>query len=333
MIARRAFLIAAGGLVVAPLARAQPAGRAYRVAIVLAVSPPAEMAGPDPIHPITRVILHELRSLGYVEGRNLVFERRTAEGNPARYPEIIAELVRLKADVIILAPSLDLIRAAQSATRSIPLVLMGYRRAVEDGFAASLARPGGNVTGPVTGTGSDNDAKRLQVFKEMVPGLRRVAYLAPKVYWDDPESQPVRQAAKMLGIELLPVDHHPTDPQVSFAAIAQLRVDGLFVAPSPANYAHRESTGRLAIAARLPASVSLPSIVEAGALMSYAPDLLEVQRKVAHYVDRILKGAKPGALPMEQPTRFELVINLKTARALGITIPQTILLRADKVIE
>jgi putative ABC transport system substrate-binding protein len=326
-------LIAAGALIVAPLARAQPTARSYRVAIVLATSPLSEMAGPDPIHPPTRVILHELRSLGYVEGRNLTFERRTAEGNPARYPEIVAELIRLKTDVMILAPSRDLIRAAQSATRRIPIVLMGYARAVEDGFAASLARPGGNVTGPILGTGWENDGKRLQIFKEMVPGLQRVVYLAPKEFWTGPEAQPVRQAATMLGVELLPVEQHPTDPQASFAAIAQLRVDGLFVAPSWTNYAQREQTGRLAFAARLPASVPTVRIVETGALMSYAPNLLEVNRKVAHYVDKILRGASPGDLPMEQPTRFELIINLKTARALGLKIPQAVLLRTDRVIE
>jgi len=300
---------------------------------VLTTSPIAEMAGDNPAHPLTRVILHDLRKLGYVEGRNLIFERRSAEGRPDRYAGIVAELVRLNTDVMILSGRRDLIRAAQLATRRIPILLLSYNRAVEDGFAQTLARPGGNITGLTGSTGWEEDAKRLELFKEAVPTISRVAYLAPESFWNGPQAEPVRRAASALGIELVPMEQHPTDPAVSFSRIAQQKVDAVFVAPSSTSFAQREQLGVLALKARLPSSFGYSRMVETGGLMSYSTNIVEELRKISVYVDRILKGAKAGELPIEQPTNFELVLNLRTARALNIAVPRSILLRADRVIE
>jgi len=332
-ITRRRFLAGAGAVLAAGVAAAQSSARDYRVAIVLTTSPIAEMVGPDPVHPLTRVILHELRALGYTEGGNLVFERRSAEGDPRRYPVIVNELIASKTDVIILSGNRELIRVAQAATRSVPMVLLNYMTPVEDGFAQSLARPGMNITGPTGAADRDVYAKSMQLFKEALPRLSRAALLAPNDFHASPDGQYVREAGAKLGIEVLAVEQHPTDPRVSFASIAQLHVDGLFCVASSTNYAQRESIGRLALAARLPAISGLYRITETGGLMSYSINVPESMRRVAHYVDKILKGADPAELPMERPDKYELVINLRTAKALGISIPPSILLRADRVIE
>ncbi len=329
---RRQFVIAASALFAAPLARAQQAGRSYRVALVLTTSPIAEMAGPNPEHPVTRAILDELRVLGYVEGRNLIFERRSTEGNTARHPQILDELIRLKTDVIILAGGPLLIRAAKAATRTIPIVLLGGSRAVEEGYAASLARPGGNITGLADHPRAVFGGKQLQLFKETVPGLSRVVYLDSfYINLDSTEMRPFAHAATGLGIKLLPVIASTIDPAASFAETAKLRPDGLIVGESSTAFSQREQLGRLALAARLPAISYYEQTTETGGLMSYAAAFRF--GRVAHYVDRILKGANPGELAMELPTKFNLVINLKTAKALGIKVPASILLQADRVIE
>jgi putative ABC transport system substrate-binding protein len=329
---RRRLLIALGATLAAPSLHAQPAGRVHRVGIVLVASPVSEMAGPDPVHPLTRVILHELRSLGYVEGRNLIFERRSAEGNAARHREIIDELIALRTEVIVLSGSPDLIRTARSATRATPIVVMGYPRFVEDGFAISLARPGGSITGPSFATSIEDEAKRLELFKQLVPALSRVGFVAPSGFWTEAK-EAVAKAAEKLGIKLAYVEQHATDLQVTFAAIAQAKVDGLFIAPSSLAYAQRESLGRLALAAGLPACAAGDRHVEVGALMSYAPSLAALMRRVAYYVDRILKGASPADLPIERPATFELVVNMKTAKVLGLTVAPAALLSVDRLIE
>jgi len=332
-VTRRRFVIATGALLGARFAASAASERSYRVAIVLTTSPIAEMLGPDPTHPPTRIILHELRALGYLEGRNLFFERRSAESDPRRYRAIVNELIASKSDVIILSGNRDLIRTAQAATREVPLVLMNFLSPVEDGFAKSLARPGMNITGPTAATDREIFGKWLQLFKEALPGLSRLALLAPKQFHAGLDGKYVRDAGAQLGIEILPVEQHPADPKVSFARIGQLRVDGLFCIPSSTNYAQRESIGRFALSARLPAFSGLYRITETGGLMSYSINLPEAMRRVAHYVDKILKGADPAELPIERPDKFELAVNLRTAKALGISIPRSILLRADRVIE
>jgi putative ABC transport system substrate-binding protein len=328
-------LVATGALLAAPLARAQQPGRTYRVAYVATTSPLSEMAGPDPEHPLVRGILRELRSLGYVEGRNLVYERRSAEGDPKRYKGIIDEVVQLKPDVMILAGSRALLRTAQSATRTVPIVQTGYPRLVEDGFAVSLARPGGNITGPAGLDWAEQLTKLLQLFKETVSRLSRVAVVT--LWWEMPDFRRFRDAlhdaAAAMRIELVPVAFHLADPRATFAAIAKVRVDGILIPGGPQTYGQREDLGRLALAAGLPAASEVARTTEAGGLISYQSDPIEHWRTIVRYVDKILKGARPGDLPAEAPTKFELVINMKTAKALGIAIPQSILLRADRVIE
>lgn len=333
-VCRRRFLIASGSLLAAPLcAEAQSARKTNRVAFILTTSPIAEMAGPEPAHPSTRAFVDEMRTLGYVEGANLVLERRSAEGRRDKYPEIVAELVRRKTDVIVSAGGGALIRRAKEVTSTVPIVMLGSSQAVEFGLAASLARPGGNVTGLVAVTGPENEAKRLELLKEAIPRISRVAYLATNAAWNDPISEAVRRGALALGLELLHVEHLTQDLEKTFGAITRLRPDALFASLGPETFGQREQIIRFALANRLPGSYPFRELTEAGGVMSYGVDARDLGRGAARYVDKILKGAKPGDLPIEQPTKFELVINLKTAKALGIAIPESVLLRADQVIE
>lgn len=329
---RRHFVAGALGFFAARLAQAQGPARRYRVAIVLAISPLAEMVGPNPIHPITRAIVHELRALGYGEGENLILERRSAEGHPERYPAIMSELLRAGVDVLVLAGDPQLVGAARAATRSAPIVVINYRTPVEHGLAASLARPGGNITGTTGQTGWENDAKRLALLKEALPSVSRVAYLAPSQFWEGPGADSMRRAAAAVGIELLAI-RHIVDLDATFADIERRDAHALFIAPSSIAFAQRQQLPQLALKARLPTSFGLQLHAENGGLMAYGVDFNEFNRRIAHYVDKILKGAEPGVLPMEQPTKFELVVNLRTAKALGLTIAPSILLRADRVIE
>ena len=321
------------GILLAPLAAdAQPAGKVYRVGLILTTSPVSEMAGPEPVHPPTRAFLHTLRSLGYVEGQNLVFERRSAEGKFERFTEIVAELVRLKTDVIVTV-STPLAQAAKQVTTTVPIVMAISLSPVEAGVVASLARPGGNITGLTTNTGPEIEGKRLELLKDALPKISRVAYLRMKTDWEGPTGESVKAAAKALNVTLLHAEHTPNEYSSAFAVIARQRPDALLVTDSPPAYAHRRLIVEFAVKNRLPGMYPWREPVEAGGLMSYGVSVSDLFRRAAGYVDKILKGAKPADLPIEQPTKFELVINLKTAKALGLTIPQSILIRADEVIQ
>jgi len=326
-------LLAAGALGVALLAAAQDAQRPYRVAAILTTSPVAEMAGPDPDHPTIRGFVHELRALGYVEGRNLVLERRSAGGKPETYPGIIAELIRLRMDVIVTAGGGALFKRVKGVWDAVPVVMLGGDDPVPHGFASSLAHPGGNLTGLLVVSGPEHAAKRLQLLKEAIPTLSRVAYLSTRAVWELPISRAIREAAPSLGIELLLAEHRPVDLDATFAAIERMRPDALFVSVGAESFGQREQILRFAAQARLPGSYPFTPMAEGGGLMSYSVSVSGLGRRAAHYVDRILKGARPGDLPIEAPTTFELVVNLRTARALGLTIPQDLLLQADRVIE
>ncbi len=331
---RRQFLMAASALLAAPrTARAQRAEKMHRVAWVLTVSPVAELAGPDPAHPITRAFVHELRALGYEEGRNLILDRRSAEGQPERYAEIIKEMVRLDADVIVSAGNSGLNRQAKAVTNTVPIVIFGMNNPDKAGLVASLARPGGNITGVSVNIGAETEAKRLQLLKEALPSASRVAYLGPKAALDTPYAKAAQSVAPSLGIELVPVEHVVANLDATFAAVKSARADALFVALSAVAYGQRQQIVEFARSARLPAMFPYLVMVGMGGLMGYGIDVVDLGRRAAHYVDKILKGAKPGDLPIEQPTKFNLVINMKTAKALGITFPPSILIRADKVIE
>jgi len=275
-----------------------------------------------------------LRELGYIEGQNIATEYRYAEGKRERLSEVATELVRLKVDIIVVAGGTGIIRAAKSATKTIPIVMTGGGiDPVEAGLVESLARPGGNVTG-ITTFARQLAGKRLELLKEAVTKLVRVAVLYDPANLGDilevKELLPV--AARELALTIKPWEVRAADDfDRVFAALNKQRPDGLFVTGSPLMGANRKRIADFAIKSRLP-SVSSRAYVDAGGLMSYGADLADSYRRVAYYVDRILKGAKPADLPVEQPMKFELVFNLNTAKQIGITIPQSVLYRADKVI-
>jgi putative tryptophan/tyrosine transport system substrate-binding protein len=275
-----------------------------------------------------------LREHGYIEGQNIAFEYRYTEGKNERAPALVAELVRLKVDIIVAAGGLG--GAAKNATKTIPIVLVGGGAdPVEAGLIESLARPGGNITG-LTILSRELGGKRLELLKEAVPKLARVAVLyvptTSSSVREVKEDLPVAARALLLTIQPWEV-RAADDFERVFAAMGKQRPDGLYVSGSSLMYASGKQIVGLALKSRLPSMYQNKEAVDAGGLMSYGADLADSYRRVATYVDKILKGAKPGDLPVEQPTKFELVINLKTAKQIGLTIPQKVLGRADKVIK
>jgi putative tryptophan/tyrosine transport system substrate-binding protein len=277
-----------------------------------------------------------LRELGYMEGQNIAIEYRYAEGKLDRLPELAAELVRLKVDIIVAAGAESTVRPAKNATKTIPIVMTGGGAdPVEAGFVESLARPGGNVTG-VTNLTRELGGKRLELLKEAVPKLTRVAVLYdpanPAVVVEVKEVLPV--AARALKLTLQPWEVRRADDfEKVFAALNKQRPDGLYMAAGRLMRENQKRIVGFALKNRLPSTYPYIEVVEAGGLMYYGADEADSYRRVAYYVDRILKGAKPADLPVEQPTKFELVINLKTAKQIGLTIPQSLLYRANKVIK
>ncbi len=275
-----------------------------------------------------------LRELGYIEGQNLVIEYRYAEGKAERYPDLAAELVRLKVDVIVTSPSPNLIRAAQRTTRTIPIVMLATPvDPVEAGFVVSLARPGGNITG-LTNLRGKLHPKRLELLKEVSPQISRVAIL-----WSRSQQQTMKEvkaAGQALGIQIQSVvrgGRRLDQLKSAFSAISQERPDGLMVASFRLTLRHRVRVTEFAAKKRLPTIYDNSIFVNAGGLMVYDADRQHLHRRAATYVDKILKGAKPGDLPIERPTKFVFEINLKTAKQLGITIPPEVLYQATKVIK
>ena len=322
---RRAFVVGALGLLAAPLAAAaQQAGKVYRIGILETI-PAAQNAAN------LAALRKGLRDLGYVEGRNLIIEYRSADGRAERFPDLASELVRLKVDLIVTRGT-PAARAAKNATGTIPVVMatMGDPRAI----VASFANPGGNITG-VTTFSTELTAKRFELLKELVPNLSRVALLhnmgnpaAP------PEWEETKTAARSLGLqaELLDV-RSQGDLGRAFELAVRQRVDALVIGADGLTQMHQQTIVDLVARNRLPAAYPAREFVEAGGLIAYAVNYPDLYFRFASFVDKIFKGAKPGELPVEQPTKFELVINLKTAKALGLTIPQSLLQRADQVIE
>jgi putative ABC transport system substrate-binding protein len=278
-----------------------------------------------------------LRELGYIEGQNIAIEYRYAEGKRDRYPELAGELVRLKVDVIVAAGGSVVIRPAMNATKTIPIVMVGTGAdPVEAGLVESLARPGGNVTG-LTNLSRELGGKRLELLKEAVPKVARVAVLydpaSPGFAREVTEDLPV--AARALGLTVRSWEVRDADGlERVFAALSKKRPDGLYVpGGGQLTGANGKRIAGFALKSRLSSVYQSREYVDAGGLMSYSADLGDSYRRVAYYVDRILKGAKPADLPVEQPTKFELAINVKTAKQIGVTIPQSMLYRADKVIK
>jgi putative ABC transport system substrate-binding protein len=277
-----------------------------------------------------------LRERGYIEGQNIAFEYRYAEGKPDRFPEFAAEMVRLKVDIIVLSGGVRLIRAAKNATKTIPIVMTGGGDdPVEAGLVESLSRPGGNVTG-LTLLSRELGGKRLELLKDAVSKLARVAVLcdptSPSAVTELKEDLPV--AARALKLIIQPWEVRAADDfEKVFAALNKQRPDGLYVIGSTLMYANGKRIVDFALKSQLPSMLNNKRAVEIGGLMSYGADLADSYKRVAYYVDRILKGTKPANLPVEQPLKFEFIVNLKAAKQIGITIPQSVLYRADRVIK
>ncbi len=310
----------------AAAAGAQQPGKMPRIGFLMGGSPASS-------GPLIEAFRQGLRELGYVEGQNITLERRYAEGKVELLPDLTAELVRLRVDVIVVAAAPG-IRAAKQATRTIPIVMAAVADPIEEGFVASLARPGGNITG-VTALALGYSAKWLELLKEAVPRITRVAVLTnPSNTSHAGYRRELQVAGRVLGVTPQPVEARgPEEFEAAFAAMAKGRAGGFIAPPDAVTFAHRSRIVELAAKSRLPAMYGLREFVEAGGLMAYGSSLPDMFRRAASFVDKILKGAKPGDLPVEQTSRFELVINLKTAKTLGLTIPPSILIRADQVIQ
>ena len=323
---RRGFIgsLALGTLSMSRRLQAQSARKPYLVGIVSA-GLTADMIGPDPRAPTVRALLQGLRQLGYIYGEHYVTEPRAGEGKPERFPILAAELVRLGVDVIVAAgPALP---ALKQTTKSIPIVMAASSDPVADGLIQSLGHPGGNITG-LSHQSAETTGKRLELLKEFVPGATTVAVL-----WDRSARfswQAAETVARMRGWKLLSLEIRDAgEIEGAFRSASGARAGALLVLTGQIAYPHRHRIAELAARSRLPAMYDLRPYVEAGGLTSYSADLIEIWRRAADFVDRILKGAKPADLAIEQPTKFDLVINRKTAKTLGLTIPQSLQLQAE----
>ena len=329
MIDRRTFV---GSLALCPLALpgvASAATTVYRIGVLIPGSNSADLSGPDPRNPTVNGLVRALRELGYNHGEHYVVEARGGEGRSETYARLATELVDLKADVIVAAG--PLLWALKQATTSIPIVMAAAPDAVEDGFAQSLARPGGNFTGMSLQL-AETTGKRLALLKELVPGIAPLA-----VMWEGPGGrqswQIVESAARTRGWPVQSTEVRGADDfERAFQAAHAARAGGLLVNPGGLFDRHAARITRLAIQHRLPAMYALPHFVDLGGLMSYSPDLVAIWKRAAYFVDKILKGARPGEIPVEQATEFDLLINLTTAKEIGLAIPQSFRVRVKQVV-
>jgi putative ABC transport system substrate-binding protein len=309
--------------------QAQPVAKMPRIGYLSVGFPPSRTGVPNPGLAAFR---QALRDLGYVEGQTLVIEERWAEGQAERFPALAAELVGLPVDLIV-PTTTRAAQAAKNTTTTIPIVMVSAGDPIANGLVASLAHPGGNITG-MSAMFPEVRGKQLELLRELRPGVSRVAVLWNPAAIRRENVQELEGAALSLGLQMSSLEVRRAEAFASaFAAMHQAGTDALLVLPDPFLVDQdRRALAALALEHRLPAMYGWRLYVEAGGLMSYGPSLPDLYRRAAYYVDRILKGAKPADLPMEQPTKFELVINLKTAKALGLTIPPTLLMLADEVI-
>jgi putative ABC transport system substrate-binding protein len=310
-------------LFAAPTVEAQPAGKIWRIGYLTPSDIPLD------------TLIAAFRELGYVEGRTAKFENRSAQNDFDRLPDLAADLVRVPVDIIV-AVSPPAIIAARRATTTIPIVMAfwGGEGLIESGVVASFSRPGGNVTG-VYMLADELDVKRFELLLDAVPKAKTVAMLNPGGGWNISHlTDDLRRIAETHGIKFLISDvPGPDGYGATLTAMSKAKVEAVLVPSFPRFYREQASIVEVAARHRIPAIYEWGDMARAGGLMAYGPVIAELNRRVAAYVDKILKGAKPGTLPVEQPTKFELVINLKAAKALGITVPQTLLLRADEVIQ
>jgi putative ABC transport system substrate-binding protein len=311
------------GLLTAPLAAEAQQTQMYRIGILSTANPRSA--------PFYQAFEQRLRALGYVEGQNIAFEYRDAEGKLERLPGLAADLVRLKVNVIVAATDAAK-RAATKATTTVPILIVGINYdPVALGYVASLARPGANITG-VFFLFSELTAKRFELLKEMLPTINRVAVMSDLFAAD--QLKTVEAANRSIGLTLQKLElRNPPDLEGAFKIAMRSKAEALFALETPLIFRARKEIAQLALKNRLPTSFAFREYVDAGGLVAYGANFSNMFRRVAEYTDKILKGAKPADLPVEQPTEFELVINLKTAKALGLTIPPSLLLRADQIIE
>jgi putative ABC transport system substrate-binding protein len=329
VIDRRAFIgsLALGTLAVPRVASAQPARKVYRIGILGLGPPTSDMVGPQPRNESTAALLRGLRELGYVYGEHFVTEPRGAESRVERYPGFVAELVRLQVDVIVTVP--NALPALKQATSTIPIVMVSGDP-VGQGYAQSLGHPGGNFTG-LSLQSMELTGKQLELLKELVPGAAPVAVLWESLAgWRAAAAAARERGWKLLSLEI----RDAGETEGAFRAATDARAGALLMyAPGLLWGHHVRRVVDLAAKSRLPVMYPYRLYVDGGGLISYATDLIEIWRRMALFVDKILKGAKPADLPVEQPTKFDLVINLKTAKALGLTIPQSLLRRANEIIQ
>jgi putative ABC transport system substrate-binding protein len=325
---RREFITLIGGMAAAwPLAaRAQQAGKVWRIGFLSAVSRESSFRS-------YAALRQGMRELGYVEGKDFVIEWRSVEGKYERFPEIVGELVRLKLDVIVTGVTAAL-PPLQRATSTIPIVMAYSTDPVGNGLVASLVHPGGNITG-LAGSSDDSSPKQLELLTTVVPNVSRVGLLGnPDTETYSSVLKSARDAAQKVGLLVMPIEaRNPQEIEIAFGALSRERVLAVMVASDAIFFGQRRRIAELALDNRLPTMFSLREYAEAGGLMSYGENIADFFHHAAFYVDKIFKGAKPGDLPIEQPTRFNLVINRKTADALGLTIPPQLYIFADEVIE
>ena len=327
---RRDSIGAILGIALLPVvAQAQQAERVYRLGMLYFGRP---FGAAEETRSSAYLVPAALRDLGYVEGRNIVIERRYAEDKAERLAPLARELAQLRVDAI-LAVGLSSVTAARKADPAIPIVLYGNFDPVANGIVASLARPGDNVTGVVIAPGGTLASKKLELLREAVPKAARIALLAPADAGFARQKGEVQAAAQAIGVPLDIVEVRNAEFERAFVSIAAHKAGALFVGAHQSFMVHRMRIIDLAAKHRLPAIYEWPEQVEDGGLMAYGTSFRAVTRRLAEYIDRIFKGTKPGDLPVEQPTKFELVINMKTAKALGLKIPRSTLARADRVIE
>jgi len=331
---RRQFIVGLISVAATRRSPAQPSARIYRVAIVHPSTPVADLTGASVRSPGPRGFFEELRRLNYIEGQNILVERYSGEGMADRYPELAREVVRRSPDLIVAFGALVL--DFKAATTTIPIVGV-FADPIAWGIVPSLSRPGGNITGVSVDVTAEIWGKRLQLLREAIPRTSKVAFIASRWAWEGPYGAAMREAAPKAGVTLVgpPLDGSITESEYRrvLAALTQEGADAIVVDDEPENTTNRRLIVELIEKAGLPAVYPIREFVRAGGLMGYGIDIADVGRRVADVADTILKGQKPGEIPIYQPTKFELSINLRTANALGIALPPALLARADEVIE
>lgn len=327
---RRHFLFTGAAYLVAASTRAQPLRTMPRIGIIFNSSPLDTVRGEKPAEPAMRAFLEGLREWGYAEGSSVLIERRSAEGHLDRLEAIVRELAELPVDVIVVSGNAATL-AAKKVTATVPVVSAGMATPVELGIVESLSRPGGNITGNVPAFGAEIATKRVELLRQLVPKAKRVVYFATSI--GGKIEQETRNAATTTGFVLVFVDAQLPNIEAGLANAEREDADALLVASTTPLYPHRDRIVRFAARLRLPDVYGIREAVEAGGLASYGGDTRETWRRAARYVHRILRGAKPGELPIEKTDRYQLVLNQRRARALSIAIPKSLLQRADEVIE